>query len=251
MIRRRRKRPAYTLLEIVLALTIAVMLLAALYGAVGYQLRQAQDGRDMTSQTTLSRSVVARIENDVVASLALSDPGRFRNQQLNAQAQQAQQQASGTSGTTGTTSQTSSTTSKTTTSKGTTAKSTTSGMTQTPSSGTTSGTTSGTGTNGSTPPPVATSADVTDDSSAIGGPSTDPVVLPSGVVGDSTTLTLFISKVPSELYNPRPSDQGQVVSDLRRIVYWVDENLGLCRQDLRLPTSDDAMTPGVERWKAR
>src|SRR6478672_3210091 len=95
---RRRKRPAYTLLEILLALAIAVILLAALYSAVGYQLRQAQSGRDVTAQTTLSRSIVARIESDVTSSLALSDPARFRNQSKNAQSQQAQQSGQATSG---------------------------------------------------------------------------------------------------------------------------------------------------------
>src|SRR3954469_4521792 len=92
---RRRKRSAYTLLEIILALAIAILLLAALYAAVGFQLRQAQSGRDATAQTMLSRTMVARIESDVVAALALSDPGRFRNQQKDQQQQQAQQQASG------------------------------------------------------------------------------------------------------------------------------------------------------------
>ena len=51
--RNRRRRPGYTLLEILLALTIAVMLLAAVYTFVGYQLKQAQAGRELIEQTTL------------------------------------------------------------------------------------------------------------------------------------------------------------------------------------------------------
>src|SRR5262245_41890749 len=190
---RRRKRPAYTLLEIILALTIAVLLLTALYGAVGYQLRQAQAGRDATSQTTLSRSVVARIENDVIASLALSDPGRYRNQAIAAQKQQAQQQQGGT--TTGQTGQTGQSSGQQSTQSGKTAQSGQTGGGGTPAASAGGGNTSGM-------TPQAQSADATDDGSGT-APSADPVVLPCGVIGDGGSLTLFVSRVPSELYGTR------------------------------------------------
>jgi hypothetical protein len=223
---RRRKRPAYTLLEIVLALAIAVLLLAALYSAVGYQLRHAQGGRDVTSQTTLSRSIVARIENDVVSSLALADPARFRNQALAAQSQQAQQSGQSTSG-------------QNTSGQNTSGK-TTSGQ---PTSGQpTSGQTGASSTTNSGMPPTAQPADATDDSNGMAG-QLGPIVLPSGVIGDSTSLTLYVSKVPGELYGTRSGDAGQLVSDVRKIHYWLaDGGQGLCRQEVRVATADDALT---------
>jgi hypothetical protein len=232
---RRRKRPAYTLLEIILALLIAILLLTALYGAVGYQLRQAQAGRDATGQTTLSRSIIARIENDVVASLALSDSARFRNLQKNAQAAQAKQQSGTTTGQSTTTSQNTTTTPQNTTT--------------TPSTTSTQKTTSGGTAATQTTPPKAESADVTDDGSstaAQGDGTSGPVVLPSGVIGDSSSLTLFVSKVPGELYGIRPGEQGQLVSDVRRITYWMADNgQGLCRQEVRVATANDALVPGI------
>jgi len=180
----------------------------------------------VTSQTTLSRSILARIESDVTSSLALSDPARFRNQSKNAQSQQAQQSAQGTSGqaasgqgTTGATSQPKS-----------------SGGTSTGASGS-GGSSASTGM-----PPMAQPADATDDSNGMAGDS-GPVVLPSGVMGDSSSLTLFVSKVPGELYGSRSGADGQLVSDLRKIHYWLaDGGQGLCRQEIRVATADDALT---------
>jgi len=224
---RRRKRPAYTLLEIVLALAIAVLLLAALYSAVGYQLRHAQGGRDVTSQTTLSRSVVNRIENDVVSSLALADPARFRNQSMNAQSQQAQQSGQGASGGQATPGQA-------------TSGQSTSGKTS--SGQATSGQTGSASTASSGMPPTAQPADATDDSNGMPG-QLGAVVLPSGVLGDSTSLTLYVSKVPGELYGTRSGDAGQLVSDIRKIQYWLaDGGQGLCRQEVRVATAEDALT---------
>src|SRR3954451_11710073 len=88
---RRRKSSAYTLLEILLALAIAVVLLTAVYGAIGYQLRQAQAGRDAVGEAAVSRSILARVEGDVVCSLALCYPARYRNLQKAAQSTKNQQ----------------------------------------------------------------------------------------------------------------------------------------------------------------
>ena len=233
---RRRKRPAYTLLEIVLALAIAVVLLAALYSAVGYQLRQAQTGRDVTGETTLSRSVLGRIENDVVSSLALCDPARFRNQALDAQQQQAQQQAQSGTTTAGQTSSTPSSTQTNTTITKTQTKSTTTVMAS-GSGGTTGGSTSTT--------PQASSSDVTDTVSAAQGTLGQAVILPCGVIGDSTSLTLFASKVPAEALGLR-GDGSQLAGDVRKIFYWLGDNgVGLCRQEVKVATADEAqnMTP--------
>jgi prepilin-type N-terminal cleavage/methylation domain-containing protein len=236
---RRRKRPGYTLLEIVLALAIAVLLLAALYSAVGYQLRQAQGGRDVTSQTTLSRSIVQRIETDVMSSLALSDPARFRNQSTNSQAQQAQQSGQSSSGQSSSGQSTAGQGTNVSTSK---VKNSAGGTTAVATGGNSSaaGASSNSG-NSSTQLPTAQPADATDDSNGMAG-GTNPIVLPFGVMGDSQSLTLYVSRVPGELYGSRASDGG-TVSDLRKIHYWLaDGGMGLCRQEVRVATAAEALT---------
>jgi hypothetical protein len=61
-----------------------------------------------------------------------------------------------------------------------------------------------------------------------------------GVQGTPTTLTLYVSKLPSELDNSR----AEIVSDLRLISYWLATDgtrpLGLARQEFKRVTSDEA-----------
>lgn len=216
MMMRRRKRSAYTLLEIILALSIAILLLAALYGAVGYQLRQAQAGRDATAQTTLSRSILARVENDVNSSLSLCDSGRFRNQQKSVEAKLAREAKAAASGQAGG----QSTTTQTTTTQTTTTQTTT---TQGTSGQSSSGTESD------------VAAAETPDEVGMAG-FNGPVVLPFGVVGNANMMTLYVSRVPGEAY------QNQLVSDIRRISYWLgDGGQGLCRQEIRVATANEAL----------
>jgi hypothetical protein len=69
------------------------------------------------------------------------------------------------------------------------------------------------------------------------------------VQGDSTHLALYVSRFPREAYlsitDPTNPNAQQVVSDLRRITYWLagsgDSALGLARQEIKLATSDDAL----------
>jgi hypothetical protein len=156
--------------------------------------------------------------------------------QINVQKQAQQSQQSQSQGGTSQASSSqggtpSSMTSKTTTSKGTTT------TTVTTSGGQSSG---GQNSGNTQQPPQATSPDVTNTDAGLGGSNT-PVILPCGVVGNETTLTLFSSKVPMEVYSTRQGDQGQVVGDVRRITYWLaDGGKGLCRQEVRIATSDDA-----------
>ena len=62
-------RRAFTLLEMMLAASITVLLLAALYVAVDIQLRHAATARDLVEQTTLARTLVNRIANDIEPSV--------------------------------------------------------------------------------------------------------------------------------------------------------------------------------------
>jgi prepilin-type N-terminal cleavage/methylation domain-containing protein len=184
------RRSGYTLLEIILALAIAVLLMAALYVAVDVQLRFAQSGRDRVEQSTVARGIFGRMRTDAASALSLSDPGRFRTQS--------------------------------------------SSSTPAPSTPTT-----GTGT--------ADSTATTDDGTAV---SDDPVVLSLGVDGTSDALHLYLSRTPRELLNA--TDNPPIVSDLRRVSYWLvpdagDGQGGLARQEVKVISSTEATTlpPGL------
>jgi Tfp pilus assembly protein PilX len=205
-------RSGFTLVELVLATTIAMLLLGALYVAVDMQLRFAQNSRDLVEESTLARALLARIDSDVSQVVGLSDPGRFRI----ASGADALSDPNATS------------------------SSTTSAAPTTPASTT--------GTSSSTSSTSTSSSTSTTDS----GTSTN-IVLPLGVQGDSETLHLFVSRFPRELYVNLNSDTQPVVSDLRRISYWLpggqDSPTGLARQEVPLVTSDDALQnlpPGID-----
>src|SRR5438552_1708248 len=87
------KRPAFTLLEMMLATAIAVLLLAALYAAVDLQLRHTEAARDVVEQTTLARTLLNRMSNDIAPSLTTPEPTRY---------QPSRQSGSGNTGTPGT-----------------------------------------------------------------------------------------------------------------------------------------------------
>jgi prepilin-type N-terminal cleavage/methylation domain-containing protein len=68
-------RRAFTLLEVLLAMAIGIVLVAALYVAMNVQIRHAQSGRDVVEQSTLARSILARISSDIASSLGPITPG--------------------------------------------------------------------------------------------------------------------------------------------------------------------------------
>jgi prepilin-type N-terminal cleavage/methylation domain-containing protein len=63
------RRPGYTLLEVLLALAIALLLMGGLYVAMDIQVRLAQAGRMRVDESTLARAVLARVAADVSATL--------------------------------------------------------------------------------------------------------------------------------------------------------------------------------------
>jgi hypothetical protein len=60
----RPSRPAYTLLEVLLASVIAALLMAALYVSIDVQIRSAQAGRESVNESTVARNLIARISAD-------------------------------------------------------------------------------------------------------------------------------------------------------------------------------------------
>jgi type II secretory pathway component PulJ len=74
--RLRPQRPAYTLLEVLLATAIGALLLLALYSALNITMRNAQAGRDKVEQATLARSLLLRLANDVTSNLRAAVPSQ-------------------------------------------------------------------------------------------------------------------------------------------------------------------------------
>ena len=68
------RRGGFTLLEVVLALTIGILLMSALYVAVDIQLRHAQAGREIVERSTLVRSLMTRIAADISKSVGVNTP---------------------------------------------------------------------------------------------------------------------------------------------------------------------------------
>jgi prepilin-type N-terminal cleavage/methylation domain-containing protein len=233
--RQTRCRSGYTLLEVVLALAIATMLLSALYVALNVQLRSAQSGRDTVEHATLTRVLFHRFDADIASSINLADPARFRIAAATAAAAaNAQSSSSGTSAasSSGTNSSTTSGTNS----------GTTSGATTTTVSNSALASTNFLSATMSTPGSTTSTSTINGTNSAL-TTSTDAVVVPMGVVGDNSTLTLYMSRVPKEVWPTQNSDNVQLVSDLRRVTYWMASGGGLARQEVKVVTSADA-APG-------
>ncbi len=203
------ERPAYTLLEVVLATACALLLMGALYVAMNMQLRHVQAGRDAVEQSLLARAMLNRISNDVSASLQMTVSG-----QISSSTGGGSSNSSGSSGSSGSSSSSSSSSSSTTS---------TSGSSSTATGGTVMG-----GSN-----------------SSVNG----PVTFNYGIQGQPDQLVLYVSTLPRELdvLALNPSATVPVVSDLRRITYWLSSDgtgpSGLARQEIKLAISDDALNP--------
>jgi hypothetical protein len=97
--RKNRRRPAYTLLEVLVASAVGVLLMGALYMAISVQLRHAQMGRDLLEQSLLSRALLTRIDTDIRLSLGPPLPAGS-----NSSGAGGSSASSGTAGTSGTSS---------------------------------------------------------------------------------------------------------------------------------------------------
>jgi hypothetical protein len=208
-----RQRPAYTLLEVLLAMAIAVLLLAAVYSAIGFQVRHAQAGRDLIDQATLARSLIDRISSDVTAAASLCDPARYRKQQQ-------KQQSASSSGAGG------------------------SGAGGSGAGGAGAGAAGGGGAAGGAGGPSG-GAGANSGNTSGNSTTTTAVILPMGVMGDSSSLRLFIGRYPTEVWPANPNDTPPLTSDLHRISYWHSGDHGLCRQDIKVVTSADAQNMSI------
>ncbi len=210
------RRSGYTLLEVLLALGIAVLLLAGLYFAVDMQLGLAQAGRQRVEQTTVVRSLFDRMDSDASCVIGLGDTARFRLKQSTGS-------SGGSSGGAST-------------------------------GGATSGAATGGATGGSTTGGSSSSTSSITSMSSNGGISTytnqngvQVILLPYGVQGDAQHLNLFISRVPREMLDAQLQQQegsSTTAGDVRRVSYWLNgdngSGQGLLKQEVPMVTSDDA-----------
>jgi hypothetical protein len=155
------------LLEVMLAASIGVILLWALYSTLGAHMKNAEIGRDLAERSTLARAVMNRMSDDIGACLNLDDAARFRYS-ADAKAYGIGQSSSSSSANTAN----SSTTNNSTTNNSSTNNST---------NGSTNTTTNATG--------------------------ASAVTLPMGVMGDTTQLTVLIGKAPREVWQADPNAQ--------------------------------------------
>jgi hypothetical protein len=226
--RRPGARPAYTLLEVLLAGSISVLLLGALYVAVNTQVRQTQAARDLIEQATLARNLLNRIGNDLTPSLAATDPSRFRVSSSRGQGGQAG--GSGQSGQSGQAG--SSPMGMMTGGSGAGAGGAGAAGAGGAGAGNTGSGNSGSGNSGAGSSGAVTTTGVQNNSTFI-----------LSVEGTSTTLSLFVTRVPRDTLQMLNTGQAPAVpaGDQRRIAYWLSSTgSGLARQDMPLVTSDDA-----------
>jgi prepilin-type N-terminal cleavage/methylation domain-containing protein len=230
---RQRARGGFTLLEILLASVIGGLILYGLYLAIDVQLRFADAGRNAVEQSTLARSLMARISSDVAPCVGLADPGRYtqargQGQQTGGGAAPTQPAGGGMGGGMG----------------GGRGGGMGGGMGGGRGGGMGGGMGGGTGGTGAGMG-GGTAPGMTDPAA---GMTEEPLVeegvidLVRAFVGDETGVTLFVSRLPKPPDNPgltAPED-AQVTSDQRLIAYWIADGGGLARQEVPVASADTA-----------
>jgi hypothetical protein len=244
----RSKRIGFTLLEMIIALSLGMVLLLGLYMTLNITVNLAQTGREVMTDGAAARSVMARINADISNQVGPIDPRVLAKygaptsimttpggtpltnvfDAANAFTESTEsmttpnttsQSTSGSSGTTNSASGGSGTTKSASGGSGTTnSASGSSGASQTGSSGTAGSNTMGNG---------------------------QPAVLFNiGVRGDATSLILSVYRVQRPpVGQPTNVPDPIVISDVSRVNYWLITNgsdtVGLARQEIKQATSLD------------
>jgi prepilin-type N-terminal cleavage/methylation domain-containing protein len=222
---RRGRRAGYTLLEIILALSIAALLLAGLYYALYIQTNNTYSGRKLVERTALARAIVSRMQNDILASLGPVDT------QLNANPYGNASMSGSSSGT------------------GSTGSGSTSGMSGSSSNSSGSGGSSGSSSSGS-------ASQTTPQMFNLGmqGTSTQLSVYTSRVPREALQAlnpnNAAASGANNGGANGGTAQPTQGVSDLRRITFWLSSTSpgGLARQETLAVTSPSDignLPPGI------
>jgi type II secretory pathway pseudopilin PulG len=206
--RRRPGRPGFSLLEMVLAVSIAMILLTAMYWLYSTQLQSAQTGREKLAEITLARSILTRMASDIVTQLGPYDP-RVLPESAASSGASSTTDTTGTTGTTGT---------------------------NTPAAGDTSGMDS---TSSNSTMSAGPTSSVTGINLGVYGETTRLVLTVSRIPRAAPLKPATTGAAAADVAPVVPSD-------LRRITYWLvgsaGDAQGLARQELTRVTSDDAST---------
>jgi prepilin-type N-terminal cleavage/methylation domain-containing protein len=187
----------FTLLEVIIALSLSVLLLTAVYGAIRMQYRLSQSGREQMEQAQLSRAILRLIESDVRSVVwQVQKPPQSGDSE--GSAVDDEPNSSGSSGSTGT--------------------SGSSGSTSSSTFGTSSSSESGSGTSSSasSASTSGTSQLLTGDAAFAGGST--------GISGDSQNLVLSISRPAREMvYATSIEDEADAAgrSELASVSYFI------------------------------
>jgi hypothetical protein len=210
---RRNRRPALTLLEMVLTFAIAMVVLLALFMIMQSQYNHAQAGREVIDEAGLARSILTRIAADISGSLGPVDPRFLPNGILpnNANAKP------------------------------------TGGMAAVAMASNTPTAVSATGATASTTTAASSAAasSTTTSSSASSSVGMTPAPFNLGVKGDAKWLVLSVNRVPAALIaSPKApvTDNSIVSSDLRSLSIWLVDGMGLARSETSAVTGDAAPT---------
>lgn len=221
-------RRGFTLLEILLAMTIGVALLAALYVAMNTQIRQTEQAREIVQESELAQNIFSRISRETAACVPATY--NMTNMQNNWPG------GGGAGGGGGGGSGSSGGASSASTGSSSTSGASTSGSGSSSSSG---GSSSGmygnyvsNASSGTTPLDQTSSVD------------TSPYQIPfaTGLQGDNQHLILYVSVWPREVFDANLAGAAvPEMSDQRRITYWLASTGGLARQEVDQVTSDQQM----------
>jgi type II secretory pathway pseudopilin PulG len=206
--RSRNRRPGFTLLEVLLATVIGIMLLGGLYVTFEMVLKQSDAGRVAVENGDLSRAIVNRMTLDLSGSLGPLPPKSGGGLPQDASNSSSSSSSGGSS-------------------------SSSSSTTPTTGTGAATGSTTGTETETETSSTETTTAETS---------VAADVPFQGGVFGSDKQLTLYVSRVPTDLLDVNSAAQtalgGDPKPDLRRITYYLGATGGLCRQEQFLVTAD-------------
>jgi type II secretory pathway component PulJ len=220
-----RVRRGYTLMEVVVALAVAMMLLGGLYYAFTIVIGQTEAARDLISETEEARGVFNKLKEDITGHLGPIDSRVVRLPKEFFQKAPKEEEAP----------QDAAATDKTNTSgqQATTGQQSTSGQQATGDQSTTQQ--SSTGSNTSQTAKEAEPAEV--------GYS----YFNLGVLGQADRLILFAGKIPDYKLALKTGILNKAyLTDLRRVCYWIVQGpegpLGLARHEAKVATSTEALS---------
>ncbi len=222
--KRSTQRNGYTLLEMILALSISLLLLFGLYVALDIHLTASKSGRAAIDEAMVFRGVLSKFQTDISQNIAMiSNVDTLISTSTNIPSNTTESGYSAVANSSTSTSSTGSTGSTASSTTGSTTSSTTS-----TTGSTTTGSTSSTSSSSTTPT------------------QTNYMPFNLGVQGTSSYVTIFASRPPYGAANQAAGSMAaeqSLDSDLRRITYWLDANGdqgGIYRQEVGAPYMEAA-----------